>query len=719
MNAAEIDSALIDRIELMIPEPVRQLPGWLLWRIEDDRKIPYYAADGARRAGEQNSPADRAKLLTYREAVEGARTLHGSGERFHGFGFAPRSDFSVLALDLDNKQADPARDRLHDELLSLAPACYVERSPSGKGRHALLRGDGLVDFKSHGVGVELFAHHGYVTCTGDASCAGAGLEPIPEALRQRLLSLSGKEKATGGAHTAHHSYSELERRALANLAAWVPEAFAGAKPYHAGFRVSSRALRRNLEEDLQLWPTGIFDFGTEKAYSPLQALTELAHMTREQAAAFLKHKLGVPDEYSWLAERFKFIAAVDDYFDLHARQFVSRNALDALVFDRMPQTERGRRRPSQHLEKYAGNAHKYDGVTYYPGRPEESLEGAARLLNLYQAPNTTPRAGDATPFTEHLCYLLDDNPAAFGHVQSWLAFLVQRPGEKIAHGLLHINRHEGTGRGWLFSLLARVLGESNVQTLDEDRLSSRFNDHLLRCQLLTIPELETGDNRRAMALRLKPVLADARLRIERKGSPAFEVANRVNVIATSNRIDATFVSRFDRRWWIWISNAAPRGADYYGRLYTWLSDPEAPAIVLDHLLHVDLREFNPGARPEYTAARDEVVRASTPAVEQYVLAALEEEDGPFRRPLAVLRDVLDWLSERGQRGLAEERLALLLREHGAVSLGKKRLKGGRRPRVWACRDQAHWTNAAESVIAEYFGKWAQEDEEQAGGGRRY
>ena len=113
-------------------------------------------------------------MLTYREAVEGARNLYKDGKRFCGFGFAPRQDFSVLALDFDNKEQDLARDRLHDELLSLVPRAYVERSPSGKGRHALLSGNGLHDFKVHPVGVELFAHSGYVTITGDASCAGAG-----------------------------------------------------------------------------------------------------------------------------------------------------------------------------------------------------------------------------------------------------------------------------------------------------------------------------------------------------------------------------------------------------------------------------------------------------------------------------------------------------------------------------------------------------------------
>ena len=131
--------------------------------------------------------------------------------------------------------------------------------------------------------------------------------------------------------------------------------------------------------------------------------------------------------------------------------------------------------------------------------------------------------------------------------------------------------------------------------------------------------------------------------------------------------------------------------------------------MLDYLQQVDLHEFNPGARPDHTLARDEVVRASAPAVEQYVFSACEEEDGPFRHPLVVLRDVLDWLNERGQRGLSEARLGLLLREQGAVSLGKKRLKDGRRPRIWACRDQQRWVNASESLIAESFAEWADEE----------
>ena len=56
MSAAEIDSALIDRIELMVPAPVRQMSGWLLWRVEDGDKVPYYAGNGARRAGGRTAP---------------------------------------------------------------------------------------------------------------------------------------------------------------------------------------------------------------------------------------------------------------------------------------------------------------------------------------------------------------------------------------------------------------------------------------------------------------------------------------------------------------------------------------------------------------------------------------------------------------------------------------------------------------------------------------
>jgi hypothetical protein len=52
--------------------------------------------------------------------------------------------------------------------------------------------------------------------------------------------------------------------ALRNLSAWVPTIFGSTARYQSStgaYRVSSKALGRNLEEDLSLAPTGIIDFG--------------------------------------------------------------------------------------------------------------------------------------------------------------------------------------------------------------------------------------------------------------------------------------------------------------------------------------------------------------------------------------------------------------------------------------------------------------------------
>jgi hypothetical protein len=58
-------------------------------------------------------------------------------------------------------------------------------------------------------------------------------------------------------------FRQANDAALANLSAWVPSIFPGAK-HQAGtgaYRVSSRQLRRSLQEDLSLAPSGITDFG--------------------------------------------------------------------------------------------------------------------------------------------------------------------------------------------------------------------------------------------------------------------------------------------------------------------------------------------------------------------------------------------------------------------------------------------------------------------------
>jgi AAA domain/RepB DNA-primase N-terminal domain len=95
----------------------------------------------------------------------------------------------------------------------------------------------------------------------------------------------------------------LNDAALANLAAWVPELFPKARPYHdGGYRVSSADLGRDLEEDLSLVPEGIKDFGVhdmgderEGKRTPIDIVMEWGQVDFGDACDWLRERLGLPN----------------------------------------------------------------------------------------------------------------------------------------------------------------------------------------------------------------------------------------------------------------------------------------------------------------------------------------------------------------------------------------------------------------------------------------
>ena len=133
------------------------------------------------------------------------------------------------------------------------------------------------------------------------------------------------------------------------------------------------------------------------------------------------------------------------------------------------------------------SAAKFDTIEYHPGRAAEfSNDDNLRTLNPYQPPVIAPVDGIVGPFVDHVGYLYDNDSDAIGTALNYLAFLVQRGGEVWAP--VHVNEREGTGRGWLFALIARMLGQRNVFFADGDRLTGKFNAWMLTTQLLIVPQ---------------------------------------------------------------------------------------------------------------------------------------------------------------------------------------------------------------------------------------
>lgn len=154
-------------IAATVPDELRSLPGWLIWRYEHPegakkpRKVPFYV-NGGRRQGVQGSHQDRSQLVTF-DAARAAAITRG----FDGVGLALMPEFGIVALDFDNCMVDGG---VHPDVEGLVAGTYAEYSPSGNGVRAFMRGQ-LGDNKSNEsgqpFGFETFSTKGFVTLTGN------------------------------------------------------------------------------------------------------------------------------------------------------------------------------------------------------------------------------------------------------------------------------------------------------------------------------------------------------------------------------------------------------------------------------------------------------------------------------------------------------------------------------------------------------------------------
>jgi putative DNA primase/helicase len=298
-------------------------PQWVAWKyaLRDDKmtKLPIDPRTGS--LAKVNSPDT---WSSYTQALERATRDNLTG----GVGYVLHGDF--IGIDLDrvlefaDHKTEGGRVSFWDgkftrswveQLIGLAET-YVEISPSGKGlRLIATASDTLVDaIKNDDLGIEVYTTGRYLTITGRH--IGRGAIPISRAPRTLALlqGLIAAHKATNhkaktSPHQSHAKHSlfnnffkNVNAAALNDLSSWVPTLFPTAKLQSTGaYRVTSRDLGRDFEEDLSIHPAGIQDFGPEEGKTPIDIVIEHGNAAdAKQAAFWLCEKLGKrPESLGW------------------------------------------------------------------------------------------------------------------------------------------------------------------------------------------------------------------------------------------------------------------------------------------------------------------------------------------------------------------------------------------------------------------------------------
>ncbi len=166
------------------------------------------------------------------------------------------------------------------------------------------------------------------------------LSPVDIELLQALLpaarpTLSASRSAAVPSSTTRVGfYAQVNDRAMQSLRDWVPILFPAARAYRDGYRVSSKALDRPLEEDLSIVSTGIKDFGLADQGDPksgnrtaIDLVMEYGHHSDAQSAAlWLCHTLCLPPEsLGWKAAHSSATAGTKNATHVYARTRVTTN----------------------------------------------------------------------------------------------------------------------------------------------------------------------------------------------------------------------------------------------------------------------------------------------------------------------------------------------------------------------------------------------------------
>lgn len=137
-----------------IPEELRKLPQWVLWRLEDGKKIPYQPTGG------RASTTNKEHYSSYNDVI--SRHFMGG---YSGIGFVFTANDDYVGIDMDNAVVDGQYTADAIKVLKhFQGKAYAELSQSGKGLHIIAKGKLPKNHKSKVI--EMYDKDRYFVFTG-------------------------------------------------------------------------------------------------------------------------------------------------------------------------------------------------------------------------------------------------------------------------------------------------------------------------------------------------------------------------------------------------------------------------------------------------------------------------------------------------------------------------------------------------------------------------
>ena len=459
-------------------------------------------------------------------------------------------------------------------------------------------------------------------------------------------------------------FKNVNSYALETLDRWVPDLFGSRAEYQPGtgaYRISSKALGRNLQEDLSISPRGIKDWGVWDMgdprmgkRTPIDLVLEFgARQNAKDAALWLCERTGVSAEsLGWGRSSgaqqnapaapsivpAQVADAPDPLREMNNEYCVLLDGGKSRVLTFERATRRvGGKVYVRHVPTFLAfqdfrNLHmnqrirvgdeniplgswwlnqrdrrQYAGVVFDPCGPGVVDD----RLNLWRGWGVEPKPGDWSKMREHIKHVLaNGDTAADTYIINWLAWLVQYPAER-AEVVLVFRGKRGTGKGTLGNCLMRLFGQHAVHISSADHLVGRFNAHLRdACFLFADEAYWPGDKRAEGAL--KRLITEEQLLIEAKGRDGTSVPNMLHVLMASNEDWIVPAGEHERRFAVFeVSERHLQDEKWFDPIYQQLENGGHAAMLHDLLQH-KLGNWHPRRFPRTAGLLDQQKQSLAP-----------------------------------------------------------------------------------------------------------
>lgn len=349
-----------------------------------------------------------------------------------------------------------------------------------------------------------------------------------------------------------------------------------------------------------------------------------------------------------------------------------------------------------------------DHFDYVPGDGRLIIPdaGGTKRANTWRHDGVEAVPGDASVILAHFGYLFPDE-VTHEHVLDYLAHVIQRPGEKIGHGLI-ITGGFGVGKSTVAQVITTLIGRRNTTKLEGEELGSRWTSRLVNTQALIVEEAMHGE-RYEVYERLKELVTGETFTVEEKHVRRHLGRTPRGIFLLSNHDAPLVLPKGDRRFFVAATTDTPAPAAHFETLYRAMGDQRTLPAFAAWLSTRNISRFNAKAPPPMTVAKARATEASRTPMAQVLGDLVHDAGGPFARDVLSIETITHALlhTHYDVGRLTSERIGAALKSLGAFKReGAVRLPG--KPngtRLWAIRNVDRWRDAsAEEWRVECIGK---------------